>query len=138
MGKLLALLMLLPCLASAGTVVATRTLPAGTVIEARDIAMQADAEGIEAELSDFVGQQLRVMVYQGRRIDPAHLTAPTLVGRNQIVTIAYERSALRIEAEGRALSAGSLGQVIRVMNNTSRITVSGRVAADGTVVIEQN
>ena len=59
------------------------------------------------------------------------------VKRNQIVTLAYEKAALRIEAEGRALGAGGIGEVIRVMNSTSRVTVSGRIAADGTVVVEQ-
>lgn len=138
MRGLVLLLMLLPQWALAGSVVANRTLPAGTVIAAGDVTLVPDQQGGIEELAPVLGQQLRVMVYQGRRIDPSALTAPTLVGRNQIVTIAYEKAALRIEAEGRALSAGSAGQVIRVMNNASRVTVSGRVAPDGTVIVRQN
>lgn len=138
MRGLVLLLMLLPQWALAGSVVANRTLPAGTVIAAGDISLVPDQQGGIEDLAPVLGQQLRVMVYQGRRIDPSALTAPTLVGRNQIVTIAYEKAALRIEAEGRALSAGSAGQVIRVMNNASRVTVSGRVAPDGTVIVRQN
>lgn len=138
MRGLVLLLMLLPQGALAGSVVANRTLPAGTVIAAGDVTLVPDQQGGIEDLAPVLGQQLRVMVYQGRRIDPSALTAPTLVGRNQIVTIAYEKAALRIEAEGRALSAGSAGQVIRVMNNASRVTVSGRVAPDGTVIVRQN
>ncbi|RDD94260.1 flagella basal body P-ring formation protein FlgA [Paracoccus pantotrophus] len=138
MRGLVLLLMLLPQGTLAGSVVANRTLPAGTVIAAGDVSLVPDQPGGIEEIAAVLGQQLRVMVYQGRRIDPSTLTAPTLVGRNQIVTIAYEKAALRIEAEGRALSAGSAGQVIRVMNNASRVTVSGRVAADGTVIVRQN
>ncbi|MBT0778288.1 flagellar basal body P-ring formation chaperone FlgA [Paracoccus sp. pheM1] len=138
MRGLVLLLMLLPQGVLAGSVVANRTLPAGTVIAAGDVTLVPDQQGGIEDLAPVLGQQLRVMVYQGRRIDPSALTAPTLVGRNQIVTIAYEKAALRIEAEGRALSAGSAGQVIRVMNNTSRVTVSGRVAPDGTVIVRQN
>lgn len=137
--KYLALLLLaLPQPGLAGALLATRTLPAGTVIAAADVAPSAEADGVTADVAQVIGLQLRVMVYQGRKIDPSLLTAPTLVDRNQIVTIAYEKSALRIEAEGRALSAGSVGQVIRVMNSASRVTVSGRVAPDGTVVVAQN
>lgn len=132
------ILTLLPAGAHAGTVLATRTLPAGTVIAPGDVTFSGDAAGGFDNAAQAVGLQTRVMVYQGRRIDPSSLTAPTLVGRNQTVTIAYERAALRIEAEGRALAAGSVGQIIRVMNNTSRVTVSGRVAPDGTVIIEQD
>ncbi|MDF3856309.1 flagellar basal body P-ring formation chaperone FlgA [Paracoccus sp. P2] len=138
MRGLVLLLMLLPQGTLAGSVVANRTLPAGTVIAAGDVSLVPDQPGGIEEIAAVLGQQLRVMVYQGRRIAPSTLTAPTLVGRNQIVTIAYEKAALRIEAEGRALSAGSAGQVIRVMNNASRVTVSGRVAADGTVIVRQN
>ncbi|KGJ03263.1 flagellar basal body P-ring formation protein FlgA [Paracoccus versutus] len=138
MRGLVLLLMLLPQGVLAGSVVANRTLPAGTVIAAGDVTLVPDQQGGIEDLAPVLGQQLRVMVYQGRRIDPSALTAPTLVGRNQIVTIAYEKAALRIEAEGRALSAGSAGQVIRVMNNASRVTVSGRVAPDGTVIVRQN
>ncbi|KRW95565.1 flagellar basal body P-ring formation chaperone FlgA [Paracoccus sp. PXZ] len=138
MRGMILLLLLLPQPALAGSVVANRTLPAGTVISAGDVSLAQDQQGGAEDIAQVLGQQLRVMVYQGRRIDPSALTAPTLVGRNQIVTIAYEKAALRIEAEGRALSAGSAGQIIRVMNNASRVTVSGRVAPDGTVIVQQN
>ncbi|WP_104493629.1 MULTISPECIES: flagellar basal body P-ring formation chaperone FlgA [Paracoccus] len=138
MRGLVLLLLMLPQWAMAGSVVANRTLPAGTVIAAGDVSLVDDQPGGVEDIAQVVGQQLRVMVYQGRRIDPSALTAPTLVGRNQIVTIAYEKATLRIEAEGRALSAGSAGQIIRVMNNASRVTVSGRVAPDGTVIVQQN
>ena len=40
---------------------------------------------------------------------------------------------LRILTEGRALARGGVGDVIRVMNLSSRTTVSGRIAADGSV-----
>ncbi|WP_347266287.1 flagellar basal body P-ring formation chaperone FlgA [Paracoccus sp. (in: a-proteobacteria)] len=137
--KWLALILsLTPGWAGAGTLLATRTLPAGTVLAAADVSLSDESEGGIDDPAQVLGQQLRVMVYQGRRIDPSYLSAPTLVGRNQIVTLIYENAALRIEAEGRALSAGSIGQTVRVMNSSSRVTVSGRVAPDGTVVISQN
>ncbi|WP_323008444.1 flagellar basal body P-ring formation chaperone FlgA [Paracoccus sp. (in: a-proteobacteria)] len=138
MRGLIFLLLMLPQPMLAGSVVANRTLPAGTVISAGDVSLVDNQQEGGEILEKILGQQLRVMVYQGRRIDPSTLAPPTLVGRNQIVTIAYERDALRIEAEGRALSAGSAGQIIRVMNNASRVTVSGRVAPDGTIVVQQN
>jgi flagella basal body P-ring formation protein FlgA len=139
MTRYLALLLLtLPQTSTAGALLAARTLPAGTVISAEDITLSGGSEDDTPDISKVVGLQLRTMVYQGRKIDPSLLTAPTLVSRNQIVTIAYERSALRIEAEGRALSSGGVGQVIRVMNSTSRVTVSGKIAQDGTVIVAQN
>ncbi|MFO1140170.1 MAG: flagellar basal body P-ring formation chaperone FlgA [Paracoccus sp. (in: a-proteobacteria)] len=137
MKALVLALALLPTCATAGSVVAQRTLPAGTIIMPTDVTLSAEGEGAPNDVAQVIGQQLRVIVYEGRRIEASFLTAPQVVTRNQMVTLAYEKSALRIEAEGRALSAGSVGQTIRVMNTASRVTVSGRVAPDGTVVVEQ-
>lgn len=134
----IALLCLLPLPALADAVVATRTLRAGTVISAADVTIALDLNGAVTQTAQVIGQELRVLVSEGRPIDPTFLAAPTVIARNQLVTIAYERSSLRIEAEGRALTAGSVGQMIRVMNNSSRITVMGRIAPDGSVIIAQN
>lgn len=138
MKYLLAFLLMLPGWAQAGSVIALRTLPAGTIIMPGDVALSDDDSPTGPDqISQVVGLQLRSMVYEGRRIEAAALTAPMAVKRNQIITLVYEKAALRIEAEGRALGAGSVGQVIHVMNNASRATVSGRIAADGTVIVEQ-
>ena len=53
------------------------------------------------------------------------------------MTLAYESAALRIETEGRALGAGGEGDVIRVMNISSRATLMARVNADGSVTVAQ-
>ena len=137
MKAFLFILALLPTWALAGSVVAQRTLPAGSIIMPDDVAVSTEGAGGPTEIAQVVGQQLRVVVYEGRRIEASFLTVPTAVNRNQIVTLAYQKSALRIEAEGRALSAGSVGQIIRVMNTASRVTVSGRIAPDGTVIVQQ-
>ena len=133
---LLLLLILAPVPALAGSLVAARTLPAGTILTADDLRTTEAADQLIPP--GFIGLQTRQTIYEGRAIAASQLTAPTLVDRNQSVTIAYESRFLRIEAEGRALSAGSLGQMIRVMNNNSRMVVSGRVAADGTVLVHKN
>lgn len=136
--RLVFALLMLPGPAMADAVVAAHTLRAGTLLTEADVVLVADQTGGISDIGQVVGQQLRMMVSQGRPIEPGFLSAPVLVERNQIVTLAFERDALRIEAEGRALGPGSVGQVIRVMNNSSRVTLSGRVAADGSVIIGQN
>ena len=133
--RMLLLLALLPGTALADGLVASRVLPAGTVLTAADIIPAAGGSGLSAEQA--IGQQLRSAVYQGRPITAAHLTTPTLVSRNQIVTLAYDNAALRIETEGRALGAGSAGDVIRVMNLASRATLSARINPDGTLSVAQ-
>ncbi|WP_134681244.1 flagellar basal body P-ring formation chaperone FlgA [Paracoccus ravus] len=124
-----------PCPALAEAIFAARTLHSGTVLTAEDL-RGADGAALDTDAaSHFAGKQLRVMVSKGRSIDPAQLSAPTVIERNQIVTIAYENTALRIETEGRALGSGAIGESVRVMNNSSRTTLIGRIAPDGTVLV---
>lgn len=128
--------LLLPTAALADDLVATRHLPAGTILSPDDIAVaQGTRQGPSP--AEALGKQLRTAVYEGRPISRGQLTAPMLVNRNQLVTLAYESAALRIETEGRALGAGGEGDVIRVMNLSSRATLMARINADGTLTVAQ-
>jgi len=136
MMRALLFLALLPASVLADDLVATRHLPAGTILSPEDIAVAPGPRQGPA-LAEALGRQLRTAVYEGRAISKGHLTAPTLVSRNQLVTLTYESAALRIETEGRALGAGSEGDVIRVMNLSSRATLMARINADGTMTVAQ-
>lgn len=134
--RVLLVLALMPAAALADDLVATRNLPAGTILSAEDLAVTPGPRpGLVP--AEAVGKQLRTAVYEGRAISKGQLTTPTLVSRNQLVTLAYENAALRIETEGRALGAGGEGDVIRVMNLSSRATLMARINADGTVTVAQ-
>ncbi|SEH61200.1 flagellar basal body P-ring formation chaperone FlgA [Paracoccus alkenifer] len=134
--RMLFLLALLPGTALADGLVATRVLPAGTVLTAADIApLPGTGSGLTPDQA--IGLQLRSAVYEGRPITAAHLAAPTLVSRNQIVTLSYDSAALRIETEARALGAGGAGDVIRVMNLASRATLNARINPDGSLSVAQ-
>lgn len=130
----LALALCWPVLVQAGTLAAARTLPAGTIITADDLrAVDSDRPGINNP-SEAIGMQTRVTIHEGRPLHATLLQSPRLVSRNQILRVIFLRGALRIEAEGRALSDGAAGDTIRVMNLASRSTLSARVMPDGSVV----
>ena len=73
------------------------------------------------------------MIYAGRPVREADLAPPALVERNQIVTLRFRRGGLAISAEGRAMGRAAEGESVRAVNLGSRLTVSGTVAADGSV-----
>lgn len=123
----------IPLPALAGGLIAARTLPAGTVIAADDLDM---AEGDPKGLGDparVIGLETRITIHEGRPIQASLLRRPTLVGRNQIVRMSFQRGALHIVTDGRALDEGGAGDLIRVMNLTSRNTVTARIAPDGSL-----
>ena len=122
--------------AAAETVLAARTIRAQTVIAAADVTLaESEVDGAYSNLDEVIGFEARVALYAGRPVRSGEVGPPALVERNQVVPLIYRASGLVISAEGRALGRAGLGETIRVMNLTSRQTVSGRVRADGTVVV---
>ena len=134
--RLLVALLLLTAPALAESVVATRTIRAQTVISAEDLTVvDATLPGALADPGLAVGQEARVAIYAGRPVRAQDLGAPALVDRNQLVSLIFLSGGLAISTEGRALARGAEGEVIRVMNLSSRTTVSGRVGPDGAIYV---
>ncbi|PVA09696.1 flagella basal body P-ring formation protein FlgA [Pelagivirga sediminicola] len=120
--------------ATADTVLAARTIRAQTLITAQDLVVKdVDVVGAISDPALIAGQEARVALYAGRPIRPGDVGPPALVERNQIIALVYDQSGLSITAEGRSLSRAGPGETVRVMNMSSRITVSGQVMPDGRV-----
>lgn len=134
--SLLAML-LLPLPALADVLVTTRTLRAGTPINAEDLALVRGTPPAGAALNpdDVIGMEARVTLYAGRPIPLGSISEPALVERNQLVSLLFHHNGLEIRAEGRALGRGSAGESIRIMNLASRSTVNGRVVGPGVVAV---
>ena len=135
MLRLIVVLMLSqPALAE--SVVATRTIRAKTLISADDLTLvSAELPGALGDPVLAIGQEARVSIYAGKPVKIGDVGPPTLVQRNQLVTLIYLTGGLSISTEGRALDRGADGDVLRVMNLGSKNTVSGRVGPDGAVYV---
>ena len=106
------------------------------MLAAEDIAMvAADIPGALTDPEAALGQEARVTLYAGRPIRAADLGTAALVERNQAVTLIFHAGGLSILTAGRALSRGGPGDLIKVMNLASHLTVTGTVAADGSVSV---
>lgn len=132
---------LLLCLILAGPAQSDVLIPVRN-IRAQEIVTQNDfrVEPIEIPgayvLSDGVnGLESRVALYAGRPVLRGDLGPPAVVDRNDIVTLVYARDGLRIMAEGRALSRGGVGDVVRVMNLSSRTTITGQISETGVIEV---
>jgi flagella basal body P-ring formation protein FlgA len=120
---------------SADTLVARHTIRAQTILVDSDVRIVSDeVPGALTHPLDVVGMETRVVLYADRPIRPGDIGPPSLVDRNQLVTLIFRQQGLNIATEARALGRGSEGDRIRVMNLSSRTTVSGRIDAAGRVV----
>ena len=129
----------LPFPAFADALVTNRIIKAGQVIVAADLSVvDADIPGTATDMSQVVGQEARVALYPGRPIQADQFGPPALVFRNQLVSLSFVTETLAISTEGRALARGGVGDVISVLNLSSRTTVQGRIMPDGSVRVSRN
>lgn len=117
----------------ADTLIANRNIRAQTVIQPEDLALSHEPfAGALSAPEHAIGLETKIAIYAGRPIRPEDIGPPAIVQRNQIISLAFTRGALRIEAEGRALERAAVGDVIRVMNASSKSIVTARIGSDGT------
>lgn len=136
-GFVLLLLLSAPIAALADIVVPVRTIRAKEIISAADLASKdMDTPGAVEDPEILIGQEARVALYPGRPIREADFGPPAIVDRNDLVVLVFDRQALSITAEGRALGRGAVGDRIRVMNLSSRTTVTGRIRPDGQIEVK--
>lgn len=124
--------------AGAETLVAARTIPAQSIITAEDFTTSPQViPGGVTNPAAIIGMETRVALYAGRPIRPGDVGFPAVVERNQIIVLVYQQGGLAISTEGRALSRGGPGELIRVMNLSSRATVTARIGVDGAGYVAQ-
>lgn len=124
--------------AAADAVYATRTIRANSVITAQDLVVKdGEISGMASAPEQLIGTEARVALYAGRPIALANVGPPALVERNQIVPLVFEKNGLTIMAEGRSLARAGEGDYVRVMNLSSRSTVSGVVMPDGRILVSR-
>lgn len=130
------LILLCAAPAWADSVVATRSIPPGAVISAEDVTLVAmDIPDALTALKDAIGQIAPSGLNAGRVVRADQITPQLRIQRNAIVALTLRSGALEIQTEGRALAEGGVGDVIDIMNLSSRTRISGRINSDGSVLV---
>ncbi len=124
--------------AAADTIFAAHTIRAQSILTAQDLVVKdIDVPGAANFPEELIGQETRVALYAGRPIRLNDVGPPAVVDRNQIVPLIFKANGLTITAEGRSLDRAGAGEFVRVMNLSSRNTVTGLVMADGRVMVSR-
>ena len=137
MRVMILILLLAPMPALADIVVSTRTIRAKEIISATDLEFKPQqVAGAVSDPALLIGQEARIALYPGRPIRIGDVGSPALVERNDLVVLIFDHQPLSITAEGRALGRGAAGDRIRVMNLSSRTTVTGVIRPDGQIEVK--
>ena len=108
---------------------------------------QADFEQVEVNVLKLPGILQPAIAFPGQKVAAHILTQgkvlmendwvePTLVKRNDLVTILYDHNGLSITLQAKAMSNGTKDQVIEVQNLSSRKVFTARVVNERTLVYE--
>ena len=117
---------------AAESVVAAKTLRPRAVITSEDIALRPETIlGASDQLGAVIGREVRRAVYAGQPVMTENLLEAALIERNAVVEATFSLNGLTIDTEARALERGAVGDIIRAMNLTSRITIQAEVLEDG-------
>ena len=65
------------------------------------------------------------------------LKKPTIIRSGEHTLIMAEAGGLQVRVTGKALQHGVVGEIIRVLNLSSKKTVRGKVEADGTITVSR-
>lgn len=118
--------------AVADTVVAAGTIRSMALIGPNDVQLvEGDTPGAATDFVGVIGMEARVNLYPGRPIRLGDLRPPAVINRNEIITLQYNRNGLLIVTEGRALDRAGIGERLRVLNLSSRSTVTATVLGAG-------
>ena len=112
-------------------VAAGATLTAGDAVEA-EVDWAAESAPIMANPDLWVGQVAARPLAAGQALRQAMVRAPQLFRAGAQVKVMAQGPGYAISSAGRAMSAGSAGQVVRIRMDNGRV-VSGTVAENGTV-----
>jgi len=81
----------------------------------------------------IVGKVARLTLLPGHAIPFSGVSNRKLVSNGAEVNLVYSEGGLLIMTTGAALQDGSIGDIVKVRNSDSGVTVSGAVQPDGTV-----
>lgn len=118
----------------------TGNFPAGTVLTAADVVLRpvplryAESTGVP-QLSDIVGKALTRQSREGMMLKPSDVTVPFTVAKNDLVTIYFRSGPMTLTVKGQAVTGGTIGAPVQVLNLMSRRVISATAIAPGAVEV---
>jgi flagellar basal body P-ring formation protein FlgA len=116
-------------------------LPRGVTLTLADVDMRridisSETADYFQSTSDVVGHILTRSVRAGRQLNRHDIAAADVIKRGELVTLLAETQGFAVRMQGKALTDGSRGELIRVKNvNSSRI-IEGIVKAPGIIQVK--
>lgn len=120
-------------------------IPTGTIFPGETITREQVTEvpvtnpnlapGYVDNVQLVVGKVSKRTLVAGRTIPLGDLRDPFAVQRGATIRITYSKGGMNLSASGTAIEDGMAGDIVRVRNRDTGVTVSGTAMQDGTVEV---
>jgi len=120
--------------------IAMRSLTRGEVIKEGDVTIErrprSEFTESPAPVVDIVGRAVRGNVRAGQLLRAVDVMKPEIVKRNEMVMLHYEMPGLALTMRGQAMDGGGEGDVVNVLNPSTKKTIQAIVTAAGHVTVK--
>lgn len=121
-------------------VVAKTDLLRGVQLNAADLELQprkASSRGQSGatNIAALVGKQLKRSLRKGEKVRLSGLISPTAIKRGDFVSVITSNGSIKVVTRGTAMSAGRVGEQIKVRNNKTERVIKGEITAPGKVKV---
>ena len=117
----------------------SRSLRRGEVITNDDLVLVASPDhrlvGYFAKLDDVIGRKTNRSLSVNQAVRNRHLEMDWLVQKDQTVTIETQIGGVTVAGSGLALDNAQMGDLLKVLNQSSKVIVEGRVVSEKKVKI---
>lgn len=114
----------------------------GEVIMAGDVELRAASVNagnhVFTALEDVIGRKLEQSVAAGKVLLSRHLEQRWTIEEGAAVALEIEVGTILVSTSGVALEAGQIGDTIKVKNNSSGRTVTGKVVGEKKISVRAN
>jgi flagellar basal body P-ring formation protein FlgA len=117
----------------------SRSLRRGEVITQDDLVLVSSPDhrlvGYFEKLDDVIGRKINRSLSVNQAVRNRHLEMDWLVEKDQTVTIETQIGGVTVAGSGLALDNAQLGDLLKVLNQSSKVIVEGRVVSEKKVKI---
>lgn len=107
-------------------------LMAGSLIDAENLELMTIREDrlqpqMETKADQLIGMETVNSIQAHKPIPKRYIKSPRLIQKGEFVDITIKDGMIQLSAQGRALQSGGKGELISVMNKSSKKIVQGKV-----------
>jgi flagellar basal body P-ring formation protein FlgA len=115
-----------------------RNIAVGEIVQASDLQWSDEAVAgpdTPGEVERVIGMAARLPLREGAAVAVHELVAAKVIRRDQMISVDYEDGGVSLSLSGKAMADGAVGDVVQVMNLTSKKVLQAVATAPGHAAI---